>query len=50
MMGVKRPKHVEKQLITNKSLLLHLVGLAFIYYTDIILPDDNMKMSKHVAV
>jgi len=25
------PKHVEVQLIANKLLLLHLVGLAFIY-------------------
>ena len=24
-------KNVEEQLITDKSLLLHLVGLAFIY-------------------
>jgi len=32
MMGVKTPpKRVEEQLSTNKSLLLHLVGLAFIY-------------------
>ena len=47
MTGVKTPKHVEEQLISNKSLLLHLVGLTFIYYANSTLASVHLYVIWH---